>query len=238
MHDTFRWLRSENRRGARRAPNLKWLLVPPVIALALFLGPFQSGAQPPQPTSTPAPAEPQGQRQPRAQPPSEPQPAAQTPGSARPELPGAWQVVSTLLGVLLLGGAAIVVLRRLQGRSTPTGTYLGLRQTLRLDNRHSVHAVEFDGQILLLGESDGNLAVLRSAQDPRAVADEESLAERAAEPQEAIEREDGAVPRDLVLPRPAAPTSSSTDSGGRSAAATAVKDFRALLRRARSGAAT
>jgi flagellar biogenesis protein FliO len=220
MHENFRWLRPHNRApGAARRPSLKWLLLPPAIAGLLFLGPFRDELRARDvDTATPA----------RSAPATTP-PAGGI-GDRIPETPGTWQVVSTLLGVLALGGVGLLLLRRMQRRTPARGGYLGLRQTLPLGARRAVHAIEFDDRILLVGECDGNLTILHASQDPRVLADERQVGERT----EAAAEEDGAVPRDLVLPRPARAHTPAPPPPRQ----TTLRDFKALLERARTGAGT
>jgi len=55
--------------------------------------------------------------------------------------------------------------------------------------------VQVDDHILLLGECDGSLTVLDRGTDPDAVEDERQIEQQV--------EEDGAVPRNLIIPRPA-----------------------------------
>ncbi|MFO1076173.1 MAG: hypothetical protein U1E73_00440 [Planctomycetota bacterium] len=130
-----------------KKPLPKWWLVPPVVAVLLILGPL-SMQSPAAPASTP---------------PSTQSPASAPTETARPErtialprTPDFWQIGSTLLGVLVLGAAGVFGLRRLRGGVAPTrgATIVTLRQSLRLAARATLHAVEFDDRILLVGESD------------------------------------------------------------------------------------
>lgn len=159
--------------------SFKWLLIPPAIAVLLFLGPLrQPVAKEDAPTAT------------------TPTTSTTSTTSATPALPGFAQVLSALVGVLLLGGAGIAAMARLQrrGRSVPGGPAT-LRQTLRLSARQHVWVLQFDDRLLLLGECEGRLAVLAQQSDPAGVDDEREVAERP-------DLEEGAVPRDLLIPRP------------------------------------
>ena len=154
----------------------KWLLLPPALALLLFVGPLRdpltgAGNSAPPPTTT------------------------DTTDSAAPASPSVAQVASTTIGVLLLGLVIVLALRRYSktsGKAIPGG--LALRNTLRLSSRHAVHMVQVDDHILLLGECDGSLTVLDRAADPDAIEDERQIEQQV--------EADGAVPRDLVIPRP------------------------------------
>jgi flagellar biogenesis protein FliO len=177
----------------------------------------------------------------RTEPPVQPAPvaaptAAERPAPPLPRTPDLWQVGSTLLGVLLLGGTGLIVLRRLRrGPAAGGGGAIALRQSLRLSPRLALHAVEFDGRLLLVGEGERGLQLLHAA-EPGALAE----LEPAAAPPPAAADGDGAVPRDLVLPRPpaAAPASRRPAEGGRTAAArdtaraALLGDFRSLLAKA------
>ena len=185
----------------------KWLFLPPALALVLFLGPLQSESSTRPPTDRNA-----------------------TKMPATPELPGGWRITSTLIGVLLLGAVGIVVYQRLS-KIRPTGDaeFMRLRQTLRLSQRHNVYAVEFDGEVLLLGETDGNIGVIRSGgAAPEVARDEAEVLDRGY----LDDGDDGAVPRDMVIPRPSAAVRARP---GTQAAAT-LANFKNLLTRTRSTA--
>ena len=71
-----------------------------------------------------------------------------------------------------------------------------------------LHAIEFDNRILLIGESDKGLTLLDQGSLPEAVTDEAIVFARQ---QEAIEADDdGAVPRNLLIPRPENPPRNQT----------------------------
>lgn len=194
----------------------KWLLLPPAVAVVLLLGPLRGPEDKHQATATGTPA-------------TVPADAtnAGAPKSTAPAVPDAFAVGSALIGVLLLGGAALALFSRLRGGHAAGDKIVSLRQSLRLSPRHRLHVVELDTRLLLVGECDGNLCVLDRGDAPEAAADERTLRARAAD-EESLD--EGATPRDLVLtPQPArrrAPTPPRT-------AGTALADFRALLRRAR-----
>jgi flagellar biogenesis protein FliO len=154
---------------------------------------------------------------------------------ALPRAPDLGQVVPALAGVLLLGVGGVVLLRRLRNGPRPGGTssLLSLRQTLRLSARQAVHAIEFDDRILLVGASERGLVMLDSGRLPERADDEANVAARAAAD------DDGAVPKDLVIPRPAGaaarrvPTPPATSSERAPAGhAPGLADFRNLLQKA------
>lgn len=214
--------------------NRKWLFLPPAVALLIVLGPLSMRSEPVKPTE-PAPA--------LVAPTSSP--AAETKPSAlpMPRTPDLWQVGSTLLGVLLLGGATLMVLRRMrQAPATGNTGTVTLRQTLRLSPRQTLHAVEFDGRVLLLGASDRGLQLLHAGgQSGDAIADE--LAVAASTRHLALDDDDdGAVPKNLVIPRPqqkstrlptppVSPVPTPTAASA-SPARSLMNDFRALLAKA------
>jgi flagellar biogenesis protein FliO len=142
--------------------------------------------------------------------------------------PGTLEVLSTLAGVLCLGVVGVMVLARFtrRGRGAGAGGALALRESLRLSGRHALHLVQLEDRILLLGECDGRLAVLDRAQAEPQLAAEAELAAREAEP-----LEDGATPRDLVIPRPAAPMHKRPAEP--KPLGTALADFQRLLAAAR-----
>jgi len=162
----------------------KWLLLPPSIALILFLGPLRNGIGSGSTPSSTAAAKPV---------------SAMTPGSGIPEIPGMDQIISTLVGVLILGVVGIVVLAKLLKPRT-NGGKAGLvehKQTLRVTAKHQVHVLQFDGQMLLLGTCDSNMNILCAGEANDGDADELELTARERE------EDEGAVPKDLIIPRPA-----------------------------------
>jgi len=177
-------------------PIPKWLMIPPAIALLLVLGPLSMA----NPTSVANPTS--ASTEPSAQ------PAAADTVRARPSLPQApsfWKIGSALIGVLLLGGLGLYGLRRLRGGAIPTRgtTFLTLRQSMRLGQRQALHAVEFDDRILLIGETERGISLIESAKSPNLSDDEAEVTTRAAELLSTIAmNEDGAVPKNLQIPRP------------------------------------
>lgn len=207
-----------------------WFLIPPAIAALLILGTLSmegsgqaANAQERPATSTAQPAE--GDIRKRA------------PGTnAMVRTPDLWQMASALVGVLLLGVGGVLVLKRLRhGPSArPAQALVGLRQTLRLPGKHALHVVEFDDRLLLVGDSDKGLLLLESGRLPERAADEASVLARAlaaaAAPIDAADGDDGgAVPKDLVIPRPASPPLRRPTG---KAAAPDLGDFRTLLQKA------
>lgn len=187
----------------------KWLLVPPVAALLLLLGPLsmQGGAR--TTASDDAPTS-----QPATQPAAVTAETAPTRGTTRtptpPRTPDLFEMSSALVVVLLLGTAGIYLLRKLRGGAVPTGgtKLLTLRQSLRLSQRQIVHAIEFDDRIVLVGEGERGLSLLDTGRLPERVADELEIASRAASRVDTVvadDHDDGAVPKNLVIPRPAQP---------------------------------
>ncbi len=226
----------------------KWLLLPPAVAALLLLGSLsmQSGssaAQQKQPTPPTTPAE-------AVQDPVEPAPVGKPIGRREapqpPRTPDLWEMSSALIGVLLLGVGGVLVLRRLRaGPGAPRGAnLLSLRQTLRLSTRQSIHAIEFDDRILLVGETDKSLSLLDSGKLPERAADEAEVAARAAVAMAtalaAAGEDEGAVPKNLVIPRPASPlprrlptppTTPANRAPAKTADAVDLADFRNLLQK-------
>ena len=213
--------------------NPRWLLLPPVAALLIVLGPMamQSGGTTTKtPTTNAQPAKTEGT--------GTPEPGNRVP--TPPRTPDLWQVVSTLLGLLVLGGVGIFTVRRLrQGPRAGTAAILHLRQSLRLGARQAVHVVEFDDRLLLLGEGERGLQLLHSGRLPEPAADDAEVAARSVGA--TIDTDDeGATPRDLVIPRPVTapagrqPSPPTIARGARAAASRtgALSDFRALLQKA------
>ncbi|HEX6812191.1 MAG TPA: hypothetical protein VF384_11250 [Planctomycetota bacterium] len=166
----------------------KWLLIPPLVAALVVLGPLsmQSNA---------------------------------TDGSNEP----VWQLTTaligiTLAGVLLLGASAWLSRRRQRGSAHPPGPkVVSLRQTLRLSPRRAVHALELDGRIVLVGEHERGLALLEAGRLPASTGDDEH---------------GGAVPRNLVLPRPQPMPARRPPAAVRARQGHGLNDFRALLQEA------
>lgn len=234
--------------------NRKWLLLPPAAALLLVLGPLSM-----QPTAkADAPSDPQpvveapGTVEPKALtgllPQAQPEPVAKSAvdqTAKRPSLPTTpdpWQVVSTLVGLLLLGGTGLFLLRRI--RQGPRGTSTGvvvLRQSVRLSPKHSLHAIEFEGRLLLVGESERGVLLVQSGEAVHASADEATIAARSnteaqtAAPAASVDDSDGAVPKNLVIPRPnniAQPSrtrSQQPHTGSPESDPSIFHDFRSLL---------
>ncbi len=185
-----------------------WLLLPPVLALIVFLGPLQNLNGSASPADSPTEV-----------------------GSQLPQMPSFWQISSTLIGVLLLGAVFVGLIRKLKenSRSAP-GSALSLRQSLRLSAKHHVHAVQYQDQILVLGACDHNISVLHTGEDLGIADDEATVLDRE-------ELDEGAVPRDMILPRSEkprtkAPTKPRARTGLSEADAQKLADFRALLKRA------
>lgn len=214
--------------------NRKWLVLPPAVALLIVLGPLSmrsadASTEKVAPAPVAAPATTPTTQGPTADSRTQPLPL--------PKSPDLWQITSTLLGVLLLGGASLMVLRKLRAAPATSGTgTVALRQTLRVSARAALHAVEFDGKMLLVGSSDRGLVLLHAA-NPQADAaeDERTIAARS----KVVEEEDeGAVPKNLVIPRPAtpparrAPTAPAAAGVNSAAARTLMDDFKSLLAKA------
>ncbi|MBX3462697.1 MAG: hypothetical protein KF830_05975 [Planctomycetes bacterium] len=207
----------------------KWLFLPPAVALLIVLGPLsmqggQAAGSPPAAPTTAAPA-------------IEPEPAtertAARPAPAAPRTPDPWQMGGTLLAVLLLGAGGLLLLRKLRGGATPVRggvPLVTLRQSLRLSARQAVHAIEFDDRILLLGEHDRGLVLLDSGRSPSRD-DEGELARRDRAAALAADEDDGAVPRNLVIPRPPARPATPPATPTPPARRPGLNDFRALLQK-------
>ena len=206
----------------------KWLLIPPAVAALLLLGTLSMQGAPgraaDEPTTNAA---------------TTGKPAAKVP--IVPRTPDLWQMGSALLSVLLLGGGGLLALRRLRQGAAPTSgsSLVSLRQTLRVSPRLTVHAFEFDERILLVGENDKGITLLDSGKLPERAEDEVEVAARASLTDAG---DDGAVPKDLLIPRPnptpvrrlPKPPTAPTPTGapGKAARSNLMADFRALLQQA------
>lgn len=219
--------------------NRKWLVLPPAVALLIVLGPLSmrtadASAEKPTPGPVAAPAA---------------TPTTQGPGTDSrtqplplPKSPDLWQITSTLLGVLLLGGASLMVLRKLRAAPATSGTgTVALRQTLRVSARAALHAVEFDGKMLLVGSSDRGLVLLHAANPQADAAEDERTIAARSKHVDVDDEDEGAVPKNLVIPRPTtaparrtptAPAAPATPAMQSAGARTLMDDFRTLLAKA------
>ena len=220
--------------------NRKWLLLPPAVALLIVLGPLsmrgsdERSQATQEPVATPVVAAPEAA-------PSTSTPKAKQNPLPVPRTPDLWQVASTLIGVLVLGGATVALLRRM--RTAPATGNTGavtLRQTLRLAPNKTLHAVEFDGRLLLLGASEKGIALLHAGGSTAdAAADEATIAMRSQLVVDIEDEDEGATPKNLVIPRPEKPAQKLPTPPSTPAPAATEKpsrdllnDFRALLAKA------
>lgn len=212
----------------------KWFLVPPAVAAMLVLGTLSmgGGAKPAAKPTTPVVEQDVAEAVPAVGTRREP--------LAGPKAPDLGQMVAALAAVLGLGVAGVYVLRQLRGPARATGgaTLLTLRQSLRLSPKQTLHAIEFDERIVLVGESERGLTLIDGGRLPERIADENEVVGRA--PGRTLDviaddHDDGAVPKNLVIPRPAAaaPRRTPTPPQSRTAEATpSLTDFRNLLQKA------
>jgi flagellar biogenesis protein FliO len=211
--------------------NRKWWLLPPAAALLLVLGSMAMQAPARDGAGGDAAAEPDDPAERAAVPTgrgAEPAEQRQLPAPPRP--PELWQIGSTLIGVLLLGGGAIMVARRLRRGKEPTAYDAArLRQVLRLSAKQSLYVVEFDEQVFLIGECERGLSALHRAGSPAVTEDEDQVTRRAL--RAAAPDDDGAVPRDLVIPRPE-PATRPPVRRPAVPGQPALTDYRALLQKA------
>ncbi|MEM7205924.1 MAG: hypothetical protein AAF628_37060 [Planctomycetota bacterium] len=208
---------------------LLWLALAPALALILIFGPLRPASS----ASSSQTAE-------------STQQAPATPGTSVPSSPTLWQVLSTLAGTLILGFVGIAALAKLKGRGAAFGSGgpVALRQSVRLSARNAVHAVQFGDRVLLIGENDKGLAVLGEDAEGNAATDEQDIARRDDLPDD---DDDGAVPPNLVIPRPAATRqrppatrpkerATPTAAADQPLTANAMNEFKKLLELARAGA--
>jgi hypothetical protein len=193
----------------------KWLLLPPALALLVVLGPWQpraEGAASPVRAAERAAA-------------SERDPSAGV-GAGLPAMPSAWQVLSTLAGLLLLGGAAVVVLSRLRrGPAAAAAGPLVLRQVMRLSGRRALYAVQAEDRILVLADGGEGLHLVSTLADAGAREDDRTVAARDG----GADEDGGAVLKDMLIPRPSRPGHAAAKT--KAPGATKLADFRALLRK-------
>lgn len=194
----------------------KWLCIPPAVALLLVLGPLSmqggsiGGSNGPNDPTTSNAATKAKERTTPSTTLEDPVRPGRT-GPVLPRTPDLWQMTSALVGVLLLGVGAVLVMRKLRGGAAPprgAAPLATLRQTLRLSSRQAIHAIEFDDRILLVGQHDRGLVLLDSGRVQNATSDEEEVVARHAHTHASMaadEDDEGAVPKDLVIPRPPQP---------------------------------
>ncbi len=217
-------------------PLPKWFLIPPAAAALVVLSSLTQGSEARPRASSPAAAAP-----------VEPQAAAEAPAPAGrrevptgPKAPDFGQMLAALVAVLGLGVAGVYVLRQVRGPARPSGDgrLLTLRQSLRLSPRHTLHAIEFDERIVLVGETERGLALVDGGRLPDRAADEAAVLARTAATAAGNDDadDDGAVPKDLIIPRPERPlpTRPARMPAPKPAAAPApaLADFRNLLQKA------
>ncbi|HLQ36743.1 MAG TPA: flagellar biosynthetic protein FliO [Planctomycetota bacterium] len=204
----------------------KWLLLPPAAALLICLGPLTmaSGRNGNPQKNAPATAAARTAQDARTD-----KGTDKGNGQLAPRTPDLWQLGSTLIGVLLLGAAGVFLVRRARGgRPKTTGSgACALRQTLRLGAKQALHVVEFDDQLLLLGHGDHGFAVLHHVRSPERALDEATLAARSV-----ADGDDGAVPKDLLIPRPARPQRPPVTPPSPPRRSGVLNDFRTLLHKA------
>lgn len=216
----------------------KWFLVPPAVAAMLVLGTLTMGNDSPKsaaPKTAPAVAADADVDQDQAAAPA----AGRGQAIAGPKAPDLGQMVAALAAVLGLGVAGVYVLRQLRGPARASGgiPLLTLRQSLRLSQKQTLHAIEFDERIVLVGESDRGLTLIDGGRLPERAADEaEVLGRPTGRALDVVaDDDDGAVPKNLVIPRPEksparrAPTPPATKAEG---AKPTLADFRNLLQQA------
>jgi flagellar protein FliO/FliZ len=218
----------------------KWFLVPPAVAAMLVLGTLTMG------NGSPKPIAPKANAAAVADGAAVEQDQASAPAAGRgqtiagPKAPDLGQMVAALAAVLGLGVAGVYVLRQLRGPARASGgiPLLTLRQSLRLSAKQTLHAIEFDERIVLVGESDRGITLIDSGRLPERAADEaEVLGRPAGRTLDVVadDDDDGAVPKNLVIPRPEkaparrAPTPPATKADG---AQPSLADFRNLLQKA------
>ncbi|MFK7740454.1 MAG: flagellar biosynthetic protein FliO [Planctomycetota bacterium] len=246
----------------------KWLAIPPIVGAMLVLGPLTLGGSTEKeaqiressPVANP-PANPDsnadGGNRPSRRTDGKTQDNPERPpsrlGTLVPRSPDMLQMASAFVGVLLLGAGGLLVLKKLRSGIRPGGgnqSLASLRQTIRLSAKQAVHAIEFEDRILLIGEGDKGLTLLDRGGLPERRSDEATVLARgdssAATGSVGASLdvvEDGAVPKNLLIPRP--PTASQSASARQDTATgladgagvpksqrASLNDFRSLLEKA------
>lgn len=159
----------------------KWFALIPVLAAALVFGPgiFGSG--------NPSGGEAEGRSW---------EPAT---GAVPSGAPSMLEVAACLGLVLVLAVGGMILLRRLQyGTPHAGGTTIQMRETRRLGPKRALHMLRVSDRLLLVAESEQGIHLVAdlTPADP-----DEDVAEPIADDPD-DDDEDGAVPRDLVIPRP------------------------------------
>lgn len=218
----------------------KWFLIPPAVAVLLILGTLtMQGADNGSGNGAGTRA---ANERPAASQPTSVADEATRPGRAMPtppRTPDLWQMSSGLIGVLLLGTTGLMLLKRLRRGATPVRgqPVMTLRQSLRLGNQRVLHAIEFDERLVLVGESDKGLVLIEHGRLPERLADEAEVLARSATGHrvDTTDEDEGAVPRNLVIPRPESPVARrlpKPPTEPQSRPTPGLGDFRNLLQKA------
>src|SRR5262245_17596194 len=104
---------------------MRWLAVPPALALLLMFGPWRDRSSRSVESPATTTADPQAAGAPATK-------TTTRPGIASAPLPDLTQVACTVAGVCLLGVAVVIALARGRRRPRGSGTIFTLRQSLRL----------------------------------------------------------------------------------------------------------
>ncbi len=99
-------------------PKYAWLLLPPALALIVFVGPLQNLSGKAAPPRRPTPSAPADTGTDTTTSTDNSNTKTEV-GSNLPQIPDLWQVGSTLIGILLLAGVLVMLVRKLKGRSAP-----------------------------------------------------------------------------------------------------------------------
>ena len=151
-------------------------------------------------------------------------------------LPSPFEVAFAVGIVLLLAVAGIIVVRRVQGvRPANASSSIVIKETRRIAPKRSLHVMRAVDRLLLVAESEHGLSLICDL-TPQDGAPTEFDIDEADEEAHEDDEEEGATPRDLVLPAQAprkspSPQRRNATGNARRAKPAALADFRELLNR-------
>lgn len=146
-----------------------------------------------------------------------------------------------LMGLLILAGGTIYLIRKAQGGlETTKDREIKLKESKRLSGKRVLHLVRAADRMLLLAESEHGLHLISDLTPSEEVLAAEDLANelqasRTLTQAPDDDEDDGAILRDMVIPRPDKPNQHSHPARGKPAPHT-VAEFKKILQQLGHGA--
>lgn len=146
-----------------------------------------------------------------------------------------------LMGLLILAGGTIYVIRKAQGGlETVKDREIKLKESRRISGKRVLHLVRAADRMLLLAESEHGLHLISDLTPSEEVLAAEDLANelqaaRTLAQDADDEEDDGAILRDMVIPRPGTPGRNAQPGKGKPAPHT-VAEFKKILQQLGHGA--